>query len=431
LEYLVLDEADEMLDMGFLEDIERVFEAANPERRVLLFSATMPSDILRVARKQLGDYETIEDESSAVETALTEQIWLEVHETDKVEALQRIIDVEEEFYGIVFCATKIDTDELAKRLQTSGYGAEALHGDLSQSERERVLGRFRNKTTRILTATDVAARGIDVERLTHVVNFSLPHDPDSYTHRIGRTGRAGNTGTAITFVTPEEYRRLFSLRKGSGKSLKKGEIPQVDEVISAKRDRIKARVLAELERYNQGTQLDTKREAEEWDAAEIPKPDNKAFAPWLELADDLLSSVGAREAVASALASGFEGELDPSRYREMRQASVDERARARLFIGAGRKHRYGKREVADLVKRLSGLPDRLVGVEIFETCSFVMVPFGDAERIIEAARKSGGLPPVRAATPRKDDERERPFKSRSDRVPGRKGGFKKSPRKKK
>ncbi len=239
LEWLVLDEGDEMLDMGFIEDIEKVMDAANPARRVVMFSATMPQPIVRIAREHLGVFETVEDMTNPVQAGLTDQIWLEVRERDKLEALCRIVDSEDEFYGLVFCHTKIETDAVARALSERGYAAEALHGDVSQDMRERPLARFRDKKTLILVATDVAARGIDVERLTHVVNFNLPFDPESYTHRIGRTGRAGNKGTAITFVTPEEYRRLFALRRASGDGLRKGEVPSIADVIEAKRARIK------------------------------------------------------------------------------------------------------------------------------------------------------------------------------------------------
>ncbi len=411
--YLVLDEADEMLDMGFLEDIEKVFATSNPEKRVLLFSATMPREILHVARNRLGDYEIIQHDSKEDDTSLTEQLWLEVHESDKLEALRRIVDAEEDFYGIVFCATKVDTDDLAKQLQAAGYGAEALHGDLSQVERERTLGRFRQKLTTILTATDVAARGIDVDKISHVINFTLPHDPDSYTHRIGRTGRAGNTGTAITFVTPEENRRLFFIRKNQGDSLKKGKIPDIDTVLGAKRDRIKARVLAELallrgpEAAEEELESDVSSPGEESEAmsdaasakAAPSRAEGDTESPWIALADELLALADARDAIAAALAAGFEGELDAGRYGELRP--VDARGVSRLYVGAGRRDNFGKREVADYIKKLTNLPDRLVDkVEVYDACSFVTVPFGEAERILEAARRSGGFPAVRPATPK-------------------------------
>ncbi|MBP7095405.1 MAG: DEAD/DEAH box helicase [Spirochaetia bacterium] len=441
LTHLVLDEADEMLDMGFVEDIEKVLEKSNPERRVLLFSATMPREILRIASRHLGQYETIEDQSGPLETTLTDQIWLEVHERDKLEALRRVIDVEEDFYGIVFCSTKVDADDLARDLAERGYEAEALHGDLSQSERERVLGRFRTKRTRILSATDVAARGIDVEKLTHVVNFSLPHDPESYTHRIGRTGRAGNAGTALTFVTPEEYRRLFFIQRSAGKALRKGSVPAVDDVLDAKRERIRTRIMAlagiavdeepaeeavadavaapGTNAHEGGAEAAAPSAEAGGVSPEVDAPSGRADgvaapeaearsidARWLSLADDMLGKLSPREAVAAALAAGFEGELDETRYAELRNVSVDATAKTRLFIGIGKRDNVQRKDVADLVKKLAGIPDRLVdSVEVYEAFSFATVPFEAAERAIAEARRQGGMPPVRPATPRGGDSR--------------------------
>ena len=164
IEFLVLDEADEMLDMGFADEIDAIFEAANPERRVLMFSATMPDAVMRIARKRLREFETIADHEQAKPTELTEQIWLEVREQDKLEALCRIIDIEEDFYGLVFARTRVDADRIGRSLEERGYQAETLHGDFAQDHRERVMARFRSRKARIMVATDVAARGIDVGR---------------------------------------------------------------------------------------------------------------------------------------------------------------------------------------------------------------------------------------------------------------------------
>jgi ATP-dependent RNA helicase DeaD len=393
LEWLVLDEADEMLDMGFIEDIESILSASSPDKRVLLFSATMPREILRIAERHLGEYRSLVDESAEVEQGLTEQIWLEVHERDKLEALRRIVDAEDDFYGIVFCATKVDADELARKLSAMGYQAEALHGDISQPERERILAKFRTGQARILAATDVAARGIDVESLSHVVNYSLPHDPESYTHRIGRTGRAGRSGTAITLVTPDEYRRLFFLRKTSGKALRKGAIPDVEALMELKRGRILAKVKA---------------------------ADGSPFA---ELAERLLAEMEPKAALASCLAAAFEGSLDPGAYRELkevrpaddgrgRRASVDGAGTTRLYIGLGRAEGAAKRDIARMVRDLTGLPDAMIdGIEIYERCSFVRIPFDAAEKAIARARR-GGLPPIRKATPRREGPSERRPRSR-------------------
>ncbi|MBN2874049.1 MAG: DEAD/DEAH box helicase [Spirochaetales bacterium] len=401
LEWLVLDEGDEMLDMGFIEDIEKVMDAANPERRVVMFSATMPQPIMRIARERLGSFETVEDTTNPVQAGLTDQIWLEVRERDKLEALCRIVDSEDEFYGLVFCHTKVETDAVARALSERGYAAEALHGDVSQDMRERTLGRFRDRKTLILVATDVAARGIDVERLSHVVNFNLPFDPESYTHRIGRTGRAGNKGTAITFVTPEEYRRLFALRRASGDGLRKGEVPSIAEVIEAKRARIKAKAIGAA-RDILGLAVpdddDDSGAAEAVDALEAPDKNASAF---YGLADELLAGLSARDALAALAAAAYSGDLDPRRYGEVRDVSVDSAATARLYVGIGKLDGAWPKDVAAVVKRLTGLPDRLVDdIEVLERFSFVSVPFEAAEKAIAEARKQRGAPSVRIATPK-------------------------------
>jgi ATP-dependent RNA helicase DeaD len=202
ISFLVLDEADEMLNMGFLEDVREIMDNTGPEKRTMLFSATMPREILQIAKKYMGEYDVMKVTKGQLTVSLTDQIYFEVSSADRFEALCRIIDIEEEFYGLVFCRTKIDVDTIANRLIERGYDADALHGDMSQGQREKILNKFKKHLLNVLVATDVAARGIDVQDLTHVINYSLPQDPESYVHRIGRTGRAGKEGNAITFITP-------------------------------------------------------------------------------------------------------------------------------------------------------------------------------------------------------------------------------------
>jgi len=382
VEFLVLDEADEMLDMGFTEEINAIFEAVNPERRVLMFSATMPEAVMRVARKRLRDFKTIEDYAQTAPTELTEQIWLEVREQDKMEAFTRIVDMEEDFYGLVFARTRVDADRIGQALEERGYPVETLHGDFAQDHRDKVMARFRSGKARILVATDVAARGIDVEGLTHVVNWSLPQDSQAYMHRIGRTGRAGNEGTAITFVTPYEYRKLTRMREGAGTSIKKGAVPKVSDVIDARRARAIARVNTVAE--------DVSAEG----------------SPWITLADEILAAADARVALASCLSIAFAGTLDPERYGHIAEVEredrpgrlVDQTGQTRLFVSAGRHSGIDRKGLAAMIRRVSGLPDRLIdGIQVFDAFSLVTVPFDAAERIIRESRGSGGLPRMRVA----------------------------------
>ena len=243
IDYFILDEGDEMLDMGFIEDIEAIFEKANPASRILLFSATMPAPILKIASQFMGEYEIVEEEGVVDEPLLIEQKFWVLRESEKIDALVRLIDISDDFYGLVFTQTKMDADTVARQLDERGYEVAALHGDIAQSQREKILARFRRKKTRILVATDVAARGIDITGLSHVVNYSLPFDGATYVHRIGRTGRAGAAGTAITFVRPEERKRKLSymqnaIRKSTKGELKEEAVPTIEEVVAKKRERL-------------------------------------------------------------------------------------------------------------------------------------------------------------------------------------------------
>lgn len=242
IDYFILDEGDEMLDMGFVDDIEHIFEQANPNARILLFSATMPEPILKIAQKFMGDYEIVEEEGVVDEPLLIDQKYWVLKEGEKIDALVRLIDYADDFYGLVFTQTKSDADFVSRVLDEKGYEVAALHGDIAQNQREKILARFRIKKTRVLVATDVAARGIDISGLSHVVNYSLPFDGATYVHRIGRTGRAGAAGTAVTFVCPNETRKLSflqrAIRRASKGEMNEDTIPTVDEIIERKRERL-------------------------------------------------------------------------------------------------------------------------------------------------------------------------------------------------
>ncbi|MFC2163357.1 DEAD/DEAH box helicase, partial [Candidatus Altiarchaeota archaeon] len=204
--YAVLDEADEMLNMGFLEDIEEILGKTNQDKKMLLFSATMPAGIIRIAERFMREYELVTVEEESLATDLIDQVYYDIRGKDRYAAIRRIIVDMPDFYGIIFCKTKLEVDALAHKLVGDKYSSAALHGDISQAQRENILKQFKKKRIKILIATDVAARGIDVNDLTVVINHSLPQTPELYVHRIGRTGRMGNKGTAITFIMPSERR---------------------------------------------------------------------------------------------------------------------------------------------------------------------------------------------------------------------------------
>jgi len=223
--FFILDEADRMLDMGFIDDIEAIFRETPERKRVLMFSATMPPEIKRLARRYMGDYEVVSVSSDELVPEMVDQEYLEVVPARKFTVLKKILDGDD-FYGIVFCATKRETRELSERLRSNGYRAEALNGDMSQAARERAFWRFKNRKTRILVATDVAARGLDVQDISHIVNYSLPMTAEDYVHRIGRTGRMGKRGKAITFVMPGEFRRLRYIAQRAGVEIRKSELSE-------------------------------------------------------------------------------------------------------------------------------------------------------------------------------------------------------------
>ena len=242
LTHLVLDEADEMLNMGFVEDIEEILKKTNDEKKMLFFSATMPKAILDIAKRFMVNYKMLKVEKKELTTNLTEQIYYEVKQEDKFEALSRVLDYEQDFYGIVFCRTKSEVDDVTNRLKARNYDAECIHGDITQGLRQKALDLFKKKVLTILVATDVAARGIDVSNLTHVINYSIPQEAESYVHRIGRTGRAGQKGIAITFVTPREASKLAQIKRITKTDIKRENIPNVEEILNAKKEALIAYV---------------------------------------------------------------------------------------------------------------------------------------------------------------------------------------------
>ena len=233
LRFMVLDEADEMLDMGFIEDIEKILAETPAEKRTLMFSATMPREIREIAVKYMRPGYEIVRTAPAVCDTLTKQIYYDVRRENKLDVLTRLIDLEGDMYAMVFCRTREDVDDLAEALIARGIPVDSIHGDIVQAQRTRVIANFKARKFNILIATDVAARGIDVSDLTHVINYSVPESLEPYIHRIGRTGRAGKTGVAITFVTPGERRRFAMIRKKITAPIEKGSLPNGTDVADA------------------------------------------------------------------------------------------------------------------------------------------------------------------------------------------------------
>ena len=364
IRFAVLDEADEMLDMGFIEDIERILYATPEDKRMLMFSATMPKEVLAIAERFMRDYEIVRTKTAEQSNALTEQIYYEVRRENKFEALSRLIDMEEDLYGIVFCHTRGEADELAEQLQQRHYPAEVIHGDIPQSRRTKVIADFKERKFRLLIATDVAARGIDVNDLTHVINYSVTQSHETYIHRIGRTGRAGKSGTAITFVAPGDQRKLNMIRKKVPGEITRRNLPRTWEVAEAKKKRFAA-LLDSIIREEKHKQ-------------------------YLSFADLLLSAGHTpSELLAAFLYDRFKEELAAE---EVVSLSTDDafippemHDHSQIYIALGYDAGYNKRKLLDLIFRRSGVGcERLGKVECSKTHTLVNASAADAERIVKA-----------------------------------------------
>ncbi|MFP4557094.1 MAG: DEAD/DEAH box helicase [Bacteroidales bacterium] len=377
IEWVVLDEADEMLNMGFIDDIESILSHTPKEKRMLLFSATMPTRIVKLAQKFMNSPKQLSAGNQHKATDLADQIYFEVRKPDKFDALTRIIDIEPEFYGLVFCRTRVDVDDLSSKLSERGYSCEGLHGDISQAQREKTLKKFRNKVINILVATDVAARGIDISDLTHVINYSLPQDPDSYIHRIGRTGRAGKEGTAITFITPDEYRKFVYFQKAIKSNIRKEVLPGAQDVIEMKKVRIREELQTIVE--------------------------SESYQDYLGMAEDLLEVNSPEVALASLLRMAFKSQLEERSYPEVRDFKVDKKGTTRLFIALGKRDDMSPKKISSFIRDKVNMPDNKIDdIGVYDEFSFVSVPFADAEKILSvfSKKKQGGKPLVSKAKSR-------------------------------
>ena len=382
IKYFILDEADEMLNMGFVEDIENIFEKANKEAQILMFSATMPKPILKIASDFMGNYEVIEEENNEELPILQEQFFWMVSEKDKIEALSRLIDISEDFYALVFCQTKIDTDEVAKALEQRHYQVAALHGDIPQSIREKILLRFRDKHIKILVATDVAARGIDVEGLTHVVNYALPFDSAVYTHRIGRTGRAGKTGIAVSFVRPNEIKKMEYIKRATNFNIKEEKIPSIKEVLENKRTRLLFSIVESLQKMLQSP------------------PDSNFVA----FTNKLLEYGSAEDILSYILQLQYNTYLSPSQYKNIKPLHTEKPKKDKakkqwqedmtpIFIAWGRKDGATKKKIADLLSRLLSIPSHFIDdVEVQNKFSLASVPHKVALMATRLSKKNKDVP---------------------------------------
>ena len=386
---IVLDEADEMLKMGFVDDVEKILGAAPATRQIALFSATMPPEVLRIAKRHMPDAERVEVEHKSMTAPAIEQRFLNVSENQKLDVLTQMLELEENDAVLIFRRTKNGAAELAERLQGRGFAAVAMHGDMKQNERESVIRRLRAGQAEIVVATDVAARGLDVEQITHVINYDIPHDVEAYVHRIGRTGRAGRSGLATLFITPRERRMMREIERYTSMPIKPMKMPSHADVAARRVAQLKETI-----RKNIGEgDLDLYLQLVEQLAEEGPH----------DMAD--IAAAAARLASSERpLGADQKAAMAAPPPAESRFAGDEPTTRLRMDVGK----RDGVRpaDVVGSIANEAGIPGRDIGpIEIRDDVTFVGVPTSAVALVIEKvgrARFRGRAVNLRIADARDD-----------------------------
>ncbi|MBE2267194.1 MAG: DEAD/DEAH box helicase [Anaerolinea sp.] len=407
--FLVLDEADEMLKMGFIDDVETILRATPPERQTALFSATLSDAIRSIAKQYMHDPQLVAIEQKTLTVPQIEQRYYLVEENSKVAALARLLEVEDVHSALIFTRTKLGAASLADTLLTRLFPVEALHGDLSQEARETVMRRFRRGQITILVATDVAARGLDIQDMSHVINFDVPYDAEDYVHRIGRTGRAGREGIAITLVTPRERRWLKTIEQFTRQPIRRAKLPNVDEVIAKRDQRFTEKLsnLLETEDFEREVNFIHGLIAVGYDATEIAaaairlaragelqrpiediqEPRERTYAERQAARD--------REGGGRRFDRGGERRFERSgerrydkdgedRERPRRRSNEREAGMVRLMIDAGRVHGIQPGDVVGVIASEAGIPGRAIGaIDIQKNQTFVDVNEMHVERVLK------------------------------------------------
>jgi ATP-dependent RNA helicase DeaD len=350
---VVLDEADQMLDMGFRDDIELILKKVPQKRQTLLFSATLPQPIIDISKRFMNKPEFVRVEYAELTVPQTEQSYIEVKEREKLDVLCRLIDIADPHLLIIFCNTKRRAEELAGKVKARGYRAEELHGDLKQSQRDRVMGGFRKGTIEILIATDVAARGIDVEDVDMVINYDVPQDVEYYVHRIGRTGRAGKSGKAITFVAPKDFTKLREIQHYAKIQIPRIPIPTQSDVAETRTRTMLEKVRETINAGGMETYIRIIEKETEGDLSTI-------------------------DIAAALLKLQMEHGTDdvPEKREEVDFADTGaEPGMVRFFLGVGRIHKVAPKDIVGAIAGETGIPGKAIGaIRILDSYSFVEIP---------------------------------------------------------
>jgi ATP-dependent RNA helicase DeaD len=358
---VVLDEADQMLDMGFVDDIEVILDEVPPDRQISLFSATIPPRIRSLSKRYMHEPASISIAKEHLTVPEVEQRYVETVRNAKLDALTRILDMEEPESALVFARTKRETDELGESLSGRGYAAEVIHGDLNQSQRERAINAFKEGRIDVLVATDVAARGLDIPNVSHVINYDIPEDPEAYVHRIGRTARAGKAGTAITFVTPRE----------------RGLLKTIERLIRVNLIRMRVPTLADIAERRAQAFRDSLRETLSGNHLE----------PYLIMVEQMGDEFDVAQIAAAAIKLALAEPSDAGAEDDGRSIEV---GMERLFIRAGRRDGVSAKDFVGAIANEAGVPGREIGaIDVYDKFSFVEVPKAQARVVVEALSRSG------------------------------------------
>lgn len=351
IKYVILDEADEMLDMGFIEDIETILKTTNQERQTMLFSATMPSEIKAIARKYMKSPTNISVMPKEVTVSTVKQYYINVTEGSKLDTFTKILDASDIQSGLVFCRTKKSVDELVESLQALGYSVEGIHGDYNQTHRLNAITKFKDGVIDFLIATDVAARGLDIENITHVFNYHIPENPEAYVHRIGRTGRAGRTGVAITLVQPREFKLLRIIEQYTKSKMIAMPMPKIKDVYESKVNRLKKLV------------TDTMSEGK--------------LGEYSMIVEQLAEENDVMDICSAAIKLVFEKEfkIGLKDLKEMKdEVHTSTNQSYRLFLNVGREHNVAKKDILNLLTSVKGIAvNDIFDIDIFNGFTFVNV----------------------------------------------------------